>query len=159
MIPFHGSYWYFKSAGETPGRETRTTQGDPLKVNVHSTDRSPLLMEAHQQLADPIDLACCREIQVVVRNDAALGAGAVGLSLADSHSRGKLTQNLGVRYAAPRVTGTGDRSTHEDMFVFQVPLQSNIQQFDGLTVSLLPEGGHLTGGRKTAIERFVMIPK
>ena len=51
IIPFYGPYLYFKFAGESLGPDARTTKGDPLKVNVYSTDRAPLLMEAHQQLS------------------------------------------------------------------------------------------------------------
>jgi hypothetical protein len=160
IIPFYGPYWYFKFPGESPGPNARTAQGDPLKVNVHSTDRGPLLMEAHQQLSDPIDLNCCREMQIVFRNDVSFGAFAVGISLTDSHSQGKLSQNLGVKYVAPRSADKppGNTSPVEETLIFPFPKPGTIKKFDAITVILLPDAEHLTAGRKVAVERFVMIP-
>ena len=160
VIPFYGPYWYFKLPGESPGPNARTTRGDPLKVNVRSTDRGPLFMEAHQLLSDPIELACCREMQVVFRNDVSLGAFAVGLSLTDSHSKGKLSQTLGVKYVAPSPANQrpGNTLPVEETLIFPLPKQGVIKKFDGITVILLPDAKHLTAGRKVAVERFVIIP-
>jgi hypothetical protein len=160
IIPFYGPYWYFKFPGESPGPNARSTQGDPLKVNVHSTDRGPLLMEAHQHLSDPIDLDCCREMQIVFRNDLSVGALAVGISLTDSHSKGTQSQNLGVKYVAPRGADQppGNTSPVEETLIFPFPKPGAIKKFDAITVILLPDAEHLTAGRKVAVERFVMIP-
>jgi hypothetical protein len=170
IIPFYGPYWYFKSVGESPGPNARTTHGDPLKVNVHSTDKGPLLMEAHQYLADPVDLTCCREMQVVFRNDTSLGAFAVSISLTDSHSKGKQSQNLGIKSVAPspadpspaNISPTnkppGNASSVEETLTFPFPKHGVIKKFDAITVVLLPDAQHRTAGRKVAVERFVMIP-
>jgi hypothetical protein len=165
IIPFDGPYWYFKFVGETPGPHAHTTHGDPLKVNIHSSDPHPLLMEAHQYLSEPVNISCCRELQVVFRNDAALGALAVGVSLTDSHSPGKLSQNLGVKYVVPNSTDSNHASQHpantssiEETLTFIVPKSAIIKQFDAITVTLLAASNHLTAARKVAVERFVMIP-
>jgi hypothetical protein len=160
IIPFYGPYWYFKFPGESPGPNARTAQGDPLKVNVHSTDRGPLLMEAHQHLSNPIDLDCCRAMQIVFRNDVSFGAFAVGISLTDSHSQGKLSQNLGVKYVAPVSADQppGNTSPIEETLIFPFPKPGTIKKFDAITVILLPDAEHLTAGRKVAVERFIMIP-
>ena len=117
-------------------------------------------MEAHQLLSDPIELACCREMQVVFRNDVSLGAFAVGLSLTDSHSKGKLSQTLGVKYVAPSPANQrpGNTLPVEETLIFPLPKQGVIKKFDGITVILLPDAKHLTAGRKVAVERFVIIP-
>jgi hypothetical protein len=161
IIPFNGPYWYFKTPGESPGPEARITHGDPLKVNVRSTNRVPLLMEAHQNLAVPIDLSCCREIQVVFKNDTSLGASDVGLLLTDSHAKGKPSQNLGIQYVPlngidqpPR-----DMPPVEETVSFPLPASGKIRKFDRMTVVLLPDAQHVTAGRKVAVERFIMIPK
>jgi hypothetical protein len=158
IIPFYGPYWYFKFPGESPGPDARTTHGDPLKVNVRSSDRGPLLMEAHQYLSDPIDLSCCREMQIVFRNDVSLGALAVGLSLTDSES--KLSQNLGIKYVVPSPADQppGNTSPVEQTLIFPFPKHGLVKRFDAITVTLLPDGRHLTAGRKVAVERFVIIP-
>jgi hypothetical protein len=160
IIPFYGPYWYFKFPGESPGPNARTTRGDPLKVNVHSTDRGPLLMEAHQHLSVPIDLNCCREMQIVFRNDVSVGALAVGISLTDSHSKVTQSQNLGVKYVAPSSADQppGNTSPVEETLIFPFPKPGTIKKFDAITVILLPDAEHLTAGRKVAVERFVMIP-
>ena len=161
IIPFDGPYWYFKTPGESPGPEARITHGDPLKVNVRSTNRVPLLMEAHQNLAVPIDLSCCREIQVVFKNDTSLGASDVGLLLTDSHVKGKPSQNLGIKYVPMNGIDqpSGDLSPVEETVSFPLPVTGKIRKFDQMTVVLVPDAQHATAGRKVAVERFVMIPK
>jgi hypothetical protein len=161
IIPFDGPYWYFKTPGESPGPEARITHGDPLKVNVHSTNRAPLLMEAHQNLAVPIDLSCCREIQVVFKNDVSLGASDVGLLLTDSHAKGKPSQNLGIKYVPFNGIDqpSGNLSPVEETVSFPLPASGKIRRFDRMSVVLLPGTQHATAGRKVAVERFVMIPK
>jgi hypothetical protein len=160
VIPFYGPYWYFKSVGESPGPNARTTRGDPLKVNIHSTDNGPLLMEAHQDLLEPIDLACCSEIQVVVKNDPAQGALQIGLSLTDTHSPNKASPILGIKRTA--LDGVDQhlesKSPIEVTLSFPFPKTAQIKQFDRITVMLLPDVKHRTAGRKVAIERFIMIP-
>jgi hypothetical protein len=117
-------------------------------------------MEAHQHLSDPIDLDCCREMQIVFRNDVSVGALAVGISLTDSHSKGTQSQNLGVKYVAPRGADQppGITSPAEETLIFPFPKPGTIKKFDAITVILLPDAEHLTAGRKVAVERFVMIP-
>ena len=158
IIPFYGPYWYFKFPGEIPGPNAQTTHADPLKASVRSTDRAPLLMDAHQYLATPIDLACCREIQVVFRNDVSLGALAVALSLTDSQK--KRTQPLGVKLVSstPITQHPVDPSFAEQTLSFPIPESALIKSFDAITVTLVSNPSHATMGRKVAIERFVMIP-
>lgn len=160
IIPFDGPYLYFKTIGETSGPRTDTAHGDSLKVNVRSTDREPLLMEAHQTLSDPVEMNCCREIQVVLKNDLTMGATEVGLSLTDSHSPGKISQNLGIKYIALEATPprVGDAPFVEETLSFPIPKSGRIKKFDQITVILFPDPKHLTAGRKVAVERFIMIP-
>ncbi|MBN9615469.1 MAG: hypothetical protein BGO25_13585 [Acidobacteriales bacterium 59-55] len=161
VIPFYGPYLYFKVSGEQPGPEARTTHGDSLKVDVRSTDSDPLLMEAHQHLSDPVDMDCCREIQVVFKNDLARGASELGIALTDSRSKGRLSQNLGIRYVALDAVGqrSGDAPFIEETLSFPFPKAAKIKRFDQITVILFPDPKHLIAGRKVAIERFVMIPR
>jgi hypothetical protein len=160
-IPFYGPYWYFKSVGESPGPNARTTRGDPLKVNVHSTDNGPLLMEAHQDLLEPIDLTCCSEIQVVFKNDPVQGALQLGLSFTDSHSPNKTSPILGIKRVALDDTEQHleSKSPIEQTLSFPFPKTAQIKRFDRITVMLLPDAKHRTIGRKVAIERFIMISK
>ena len=153
VIPFYGPYWYFKFEGEIPGKDSRATKGDPLKVNVHSTDKLPLLMEAHQRLAGPIEMASCGEMQVVLTNDMDQGALGVGLLLTDSGSK-NAPLNLGVKRAPNHETGRT-----EETFTFQIPKRSALQRFDGITVTFVPDPKYATSGRKVSVERFVVVPR
>lgn len=160
VIPFNGPYWYFKFAGESPGPLARNAHGDPLKVNVRSTDSSPLLMEAHQYLVTPVDLSCCREIQLVFRNDLSLGAAQVGILLTDSHAKSRSSQSLGIK---PIALYTADptresASPIEETVSFLIPRHGTIKQFDQITVVLLPRNQHAIAGRKVAVEEFIMMP-
>jgi hypothetical protein len=155
IIPFYGPYWYFKVPGEIPGPNAQTTHADPLKANVRSTDRFPLLMDAHQYLASPIDLTCCREMQVVFRNDPTLGALAVALTLTDSQK--KRSQNLGIKLVTPNQS-SGIASPTEETLIFSFPKSAAIAKFDAITVTLVSTPTHATAGRRVAIERFIMIP-
>ena len=160
VIPFDGPYWYFKFPGESPGPMARNAHGDPLKVNVRSTDTSPLLMEAHQYLAGPVDLSCCRELQVIFRNDASLGASQVGILLTDSHAKSKSSQSLGIKPIASYSSDQTPQNTSplEETVSFPIPKPGTIKQFDQITVALLPRYPYATAGRKVAIEKFIMIP-
>lgn len=160
VIPFYGPYWYFKTTGESPGPKARTTKGDPLKVNVRSTDSARLLMEAHQSLSDPVDLACCREMQVVFRNNLSFGATQVGILLTDSHLPVKRSQNLGIKYLALNRIDQPLASTSpvEETVSFPFPKSGKIRKFDQITVVLLPDPKYPTAGRKVAVEKFIMIP-
>jgi hypothetical protein len=154
VIPFYGPYWYFKFEGETPGKDSQATKGDPLKVNVHSTDRLPLLMEAHQRLAGPIEMASCGEMQMVITNDGAQGALGVGLTLTDSSSKKKVGLNLGIKGALNHETGQ-----MEETITFPIPKKSALQRFDEITVTFVPDPRHATSGRKVAVEKFVVVPR
>jgi hypothetical protein len=68
VIPFDGVYWFFKPPDQRPPRRSREAQGSPDALDIHSTDRRPLYMEAWQNFASPIDLSCCRRIQIAIRN-------------------------------------------------------------------------------------------
>jgi hypothetical protein len=154
VIPFYGPYWYFKFAGETPGKDARLAKGDPLKVKIQSTDRFPLLMEAHQRLAEPIETARCGEMRVVVTNDANLGAIAVGITVTDSSSKRNSALNLGVQHGSVNASGQT-----EEIFTFSFPKRSSLEKFDAITVSFLPDAQHATYGRKVAVEKFVIVPR
>src|SRR5690349_19211156 len=49
-IPFNGVYWLFRAPDSRPPRGTREAHGSPEIVSMRSTDPSPILMEAHQNL-------------------------------------------------------------------------------------------------------------
>ena len=105
-------------------------------------------------------MTCCREIQVVFKNDVSLGAMGVGISLTDTRSRGKMSQMLGVRFvdANPLQYGQAKGAPVEETLTLSFPAHSRIKRFDEITVALLPDPRRMTAGRKVAVERFVILP-
>jgi len=162
IIPFDGSYWYFKEPDKSPGREPHLAHGSPLSVDIHSADRRALIMEAHQDISSSIDLACCREIQVDLKNANVLpGTVFIALILKDSSSPGKPSEFLGLQ-AVPssELTGSsGKLAVADDVLSFAIRAHSRIRKFDEITVAIFPPAAWLTEGSKIAIRQFVLRPR
>ncbi len=162
VIPFDGPYWYFQPPHDNPGKRPHVDHGDPAKVNIRSLDYLPLLMEAHQTLAASVDLACCRELQMHVRNgDNHPGTVILGVILTDSTAPGKPSLSLG---------GTPVLSTQPERFAikstplpetlhYTVPPRPRIHKFNEITVVFFPSPQHAQEGVKIGIQDFVLIPR
>jgi hypothetical protein len=162
VIPFDGPYWYFQYPHKAPGRDAHKAQGDPTGFNIRSTDRLPLLMEAHQSLASPVPLACCGALDINVRNaDNARGSVLLGVVLTDSRSAGKPSLLLG----GQRVVSTEDAhfsikdAPVEEELRYRIPVRRGIQQFDQITVVFFPDSERSILGAKIAIEQFRLMPR
>jgi hypothetical protein len=160
VIPFDGPYWYFQYPYKAPGRDAHKAQGDPTGFNIRSTDRLPLLMEAHQSLASPVPLACCSALDIDVRNgDNARGSVLLGVVLTDSRSAGKPSLLLG----GQEVVSTEDahfsikNAPVEEELRYRIPLRREIQQFDQITVVFFPAAERSILGAKIAIEQFRLM--
>lgn len=68
IIPFDGPYWYYKAPATAPDSHARVVHGNPARVNIHSSDRIPLKMEARQSLISPLSISCCRHLEVALTN-------------------------------------------------------------------------------------------
>ena len=79
-IPFDGQYWYFKWPDRRPRPSAHVVRASAAKVQIRSSDRYPLLMEAHQKLGKQLDLGCCSAMNLVVENADKL-EGAISLEL------------------------------------------------------------------------------
>ncbi len=96
VIPFDGVYWYFKAPDRRPQATAHLVKGSSLKAKVHSTDALPLLMDAHQELGQPIDLSCCSRIEIAVQNaDRRTGAIYLELWLRDKSLPGMVGRYVG----------------------------------------------------------------
>jgi hypothetical protein len=162
VIPFDGPYWYFQYPHRAPGRDAHKARGDPTGVNIQSTDRLPLLMEAHQSLASPVSLASCGALDIDIRNaDNARGSVLLGVVLTDSRSAGKPSLLLG----AQKVVSTEDahfsikNAPVEEELRYRIPQRRGIPQFDQITVVFLPAEERSILGAKIAIEQFRLIPR
>lgn len=161
VIPFDGPYWYFKAPDKQPSPKARIVHGIPTRVDIHSTDWHPLLMEAHQNLGSSINLDCCQEMDLTITNaDNRPGRIAIGVMLTDSTSPDKPSQYLGeksiVSSEAPHFSM--NRSPIEETLRFQIP-SGKIRRFDGITVVFLSAKERALGGAKVSIQQFTLIPR
>jgi hypothetical protein len=67
-IPFGGEYWFYRQRYTHPPPNSFYRHGTPTSLSFSTTDHWPLEMEARQKFDQPIDLACCRSVQVQIWN-------------------------------------------------------------------------------------------
>jgi hypothetical protein len=162
VIPFDGPYWYFQPPHRWPGRNPHEDRGEPTGVNIRSTGLSPLIMEAHQSLGSPIDLACCRELEMDIRNgDNLPGNIVLAVILTDSHAHGQPSLTLSGQKVLSSEAGHFfiKSSPVEEKLHFPIPAQPKIQKFDEITVVFFPSPDRAIIGIKVAIEQFVLAPR
>lgn len=162
IIPFDGAYWYYQLPATGPGAKAHHAYGTPVAVNIHSNDLLPLLMEAHQDLGNSIDLACCRDVEVAVQNgDNRAGAIQLGLLLTDTTLPGKPSQYLGVQTVISSLPQhfSLKNSPAAETLRFPVPEQTKIRRFNAITVIYMPDSQRSVIGAKVAIEHFALIPR
>jgi hypothetical protein len=158
VIPFDGVYWYFKAPDRRPRPSARVVKGSSTKAVIRSSDRYPLLMEAHQRLGSRIDLECCSGVQVVLQN-ADRRPGAIALELWFTDSLQPWSRNyLGtVTIPSSEVEGARDLPAEETM-AFAVPASAVGREFDEITVVVRPAPERARAGAQVAIHRFVLLP-
>jgi hypothetical protein len=176
-IPFDGQYWYFKAPEKQPRPTAKVVRGSSTKAQIRSTDRYPLLMEAHQKLADPIDLGCCSAMALVIENADKL-EGAIALELwvkkrADPKSAAKQRVNAVAVEQAPRYLGTVaipssempiamrpnvSGKLAEEKLRFPIPAAMDGTMFDEITVVVRPAPERAKAGAQIAIKKFVLEP-
>lgn len=162
VIPFNGVYWYLRSPATAPGRNAHIAHGSPARVEIHSSDQSPLVMEAHQQLALPIDPGCCRELDLSILNaDDRPGGIRIAVELIDSSSRHVQSEELGSRpvlSSMPPEFSLNGPSRRETL-KYPIPANSAIHKFDEIEVVFLPSWERSLGGVQIAIRSFRLLPK
>jgi hypothetical protein len=162
VIPFDGPYWYFRAPNKQPGAKAHVAHGKSTEVNIHSTDRAPLLMEAHQNLGLPIDLHCCREIDLAIVNaDVRPGQITLGLLLTDSTSPATPSLYLGEEpiLSSQPLQIPLDRPAVKETLRFLIPPAGKLAHFDKITVIFLPDSRRAAAGAKVAVENFTLLPK
>jgi hypothetical protein len=156
VIPFDGPYWYFKPPEREPGLRAHVVRGKSTDTNIHSIDRRPIVMEAHQFLGTAIDPSCCREIQVAITNaDTSAGRISLGVSLVNSTLpnpsliKGQ-AETLGVKaiQSSEPQDFSMKRSPVEEVLTFPIPPGGKFSQFDQIKVLFFP-----------APERSLKLPK
>jgi len=160
-IPFGGEYWMFRWPFAKPPSTSYFQRGTPWKLSFSSTDRTPLQMEAHQKLDTPIDIRCCRAIQVDILNaDHYFGTLEVELSLLNTDAKPAQTLWLGSRPVISRPDLARDPVTPmRETLEFTVPAQPSIEQFTEFRVVFQRAMLRRDKSAKVSIDRFLLLPR
>ncbi len=155
-IPFSGEYWMFKPPQQRPPRGAYTKRGTPLKLFYRTTDRGRMSMEAHQQLDHPIDLNCCRSMQIVGTNaDRYPATISLELILIDNRTRKHASLSLG---QTPGRAFPKTSAPVTDVLQFRIPSSPRIRSFNEFKVVLHRDPVRIDKSARLAIERFVLVP-
>jgi hypothetical protein len=158
MIPFDGTYWYFKSR---PTPNAHVVQGDPIKNHITSTDMLPISMEAHQPLGREMALNCCRSLQLnVVNADAVPGRITLEVLLRDKDGKTVTTTSLGSKVLASSTVSPMPlhRAPVQETLLFRIPAGAKSKRFDEITVRIVPERSRSLAGPSVSVQSFMLLP-
>jgi hypothetical protein len=161
IIPFDGTYWYFKQSDTSPKAEAHIQRGDPIKANVRSTDHRALAMEAHQALPDPISGDCCHALRIELLNgDDRPGLIRIELLLRDTSGKPGSSLLLGsIPIPSSQLRHVPlNRPPVPESLRFQMPATARGKHFDEITVVIKPSSERALAGARIAIQNFVLIP-
>jgi hypothetical protein len=156
-IPFGGEYWFYRWMYHRPPSNSFRRKGSPAALSFSTTDRWPLEMEARQRLDQPIDLACCRKIQVQIWNaDRYPGTVSLELSLIDSEAGNVISLGGTPVQSQPDLKKEPVTAVAE-MLDFSVPPGMS-GPFNELKVSFRRDRSRGDKSARIAIERFLLVP-
>ena len=162
IIPFNGVYWFFKAPDLHPPSTSRQAHGSPELLDIHSTDRRPLSMEAHEHFGSMISVDCCSRIQISIRNaDLYSEAVSLELLLVNSSLPGKPSQSLGrvmAKSARPWKVYEKPSPTAETLN-FPMPANLSLRRFDEVMIVFRLAAFRADDGAKIAIDHFVLVPR
>ncbi len=161
-IPFFGAYWLFKAPDTSPPPSSIHARGNPAEHTFTSTDHAPLFMEAHQDFGVLLSLNCCRAVQIAVSNaDRYFGTVSLELIVVNSRLPGRPSQSLGSQRleSTLRWRPRDDGQPLAETLTYAVPAESAIHEFDQATVRFQLAAMRADIAAKTAIERFVFVPR
>ena len=162
IIPFDGVYWYFKSPDAQPPAGSRQAHTTPDIVEIHSTDRRPLMIEAHDHLANLIDLNCCSRVQIAIRN-ADRYPETVSLELVLVNTT--VPHNPSVSLGRIMVNSTRPWKIYEkpvaldETLSFPIPARRSLRAFDEVKIVFLLDRARADDGARIAIDHFVLVPR
>jgi hypothetical protein len=150
-IPFYGVYWFYRFPATRPPSDAVTMRGTPEDIRFRSHGRTPLNMEAHQNLGRLIDVSCCSRIQIAVHNsEHTPEPNRIQLILADSSGKGQPAESLGMQ----PVNGSEDQT-------LDFPIRPNFQlrSFDEFTLRFFRGWTQSQLSARISVERFVLVPR
>ncbi len=156
VIKFDGQYWYFQFPDSGPGHDAHVAQGDPTKVEIRSTNRLAVMMEAHQRLPKEMEADCCRALQLnVVNADAVPGTISIEVLLRDSSRKPVASVSLGSKVLTSSTVSPMPlkRAPVHETLTFQIP-RGERQAFNEITVKVKPEMGRRLAAPEVAVESF-----
>lgn len=158
-INFDGVYWFFQIPDVRPAANARVMHGDPLKANVHSVDRWPIRMEAHQWLLDPIGTDCCQSLLVTLTDgDRVPGEVSVEVVLSDGDLPGDPQVSLGEKIIPSTIGNSLERSQVDETLRFRFPNHSSLKSFNQITVRITPGPERDLAAPNVAIRSFDLMP-
>ncbi len=161
-IPFFGAYWLFKAPDTSPPPSSIHARGNPAEHTFTSTDHAPLFMEAHQDFGVLLNLSCCRAVQIAVSNaDRYFGTVSLELIVVNSRLPGSASQSLGSQRleSTLRWRPGDDGQPLAETLTYPVPANCAVREFDQAIVRFQLAAMRADIAAKTAIERFVLVPR
>jgi hypothetical protein len=155
-------YWFFKSPDVRPPASSRQAHASPDAVEIRSTDRRPLSIEAHDHLGSSIDLACCSRIQVAIRNaDRYPDTVSLELILVDTSHPQHASESLGqmmVKSTAPWKIYEHPHPMNETLN-FEIPSRSRLRHFDEISIVFRLDRARADAAARIAIDHLVLMPR
>ena len=162
VIPFNGVYWFFKMPDVQPPKTSRQAHASPETVEIRSTDRRPLSIEAHDHLGQLIDVTCCSRIQIAIRNaDRYPETVSLELILVNTSLPNRPSQSLGrmmVRSTRPWSLYEKQAPLSETLN-FAIPQSRSLRRFDEMKIVFRLDRARADAGAKIAIDHFVLVPR
>jgi hypothetical protein len=162
VIPFDGAYRYLALRPLYGAHDLLTQRGDPIVANVHTTDNSPLSMEARQRLGSRIQASCCRGVDVdVVNGDDRFGRIDIEMLLEDvTPGRTTLTRSLGtapVRSSLEKHVSI-NRAPVSETLHFQLASNAAGMHFNNIVLRFKLSEHRNLAGAKVRIKDFKLTP-
>jgi len=153
-IPFGGEYWMYRSLFRRPPPNSFFQRGSPAALSFSTTDHWPLEMEARQKLEEPLDLSCCRAIQIDIWN-ADRYPGTVSIELYSV--QGERSISLGVEpvRSAPNLNVESVTAVRETL-EFALPAGADL--CSEFKVVFRRERPRHDKSARIALDRFLLIP-
>jgi hypothetical protein len=154
-IPFDGEYWIYRYLYRKPPPNSYHRKGSPAALSFSTTDRWPLMMEAHQKFDQAIDLRCCRAVRIEIWNaDTHPGTLSLELTAIDGDSgAGTLLGTVPVR-SSPDLSKEKVTAVPETL-EFAVP--PNVIQNCTEFKMVFRRAKNLDRSARVAIDRFVLV--
>lgn len=162
IIPFSGQYWMFRPPRLAPPIGSYFRKATPLALSFITTDQTPLSMRAIQELDHPIDLRCCRAIQVAIWNaDRYPGTISLELELIDTRAPGQPLERVGRRDVLSRPGIKPVDLTPipaAEVLEFPIPGSAPIREFDAIQVEFDRALFRIDRSAAISIDHFALVP-